>query len=346
VTGALAAPVEQDSLAASTEQLRTVLSRALARRRPRARIIEVERTPSPYGSSWWLEEITIHLSDSSRVGLIFKDLAREAEGSATRRVKPAFVREPGREGWVYHNLLMDVPPAPPALWAAVTDVAAGRHWLFIERVNGTPLAQIGHRDAWCAAAEWLGRFHATAPVPRAARGPLLHHDREYHRRWLARALRATRKKAARDRLARLRALAPAHDRAIAQSLAARKGPSLIHGEFYASNVLIEQGSGATAVHPVDWEMTALGPPLLDLAALMSGRWGARDRIAMAAAYREGARFAGARSPGVDELLREVAACHLLLAIQWLGWAADWRAPADHRNDWLEEAELCAHEMYV
>ena len=121
-------------------------------------------------------------------------------------------------------------------------------------------------------------------------------------------------------------------------------PSLIHGEFYSSNVLIEESGATYAVHPVDWEMAAFGSPLLDLAALMSGGWGSDDRIAMARAYREAASDAGAHCPGVDEFTRRVAACRLLIAVQWLGWAAGWTAPAEHRNDWLEEAERCAEEL--
>jgi aminoglycoside phosphotransferase (APT) family kinase protein len=352
VSGALVVPLEQE-VGPATGQLCAVLSRALERRRSRGRIVDIGRTPCPYGSSWWLEEITLELSDKSRIALVFKNLVREAKGSATHQVKPAFVTDPTREPWVYQNVLIDATPGPPTLWAAVTDFAAGRHWLFIERVDGAPLAHVGDTDAWRAAAEWLGRFHATAPVRRAVRGPLLRHNQEYHRRWLARALCALQDNAetsgaardmARDKLARLRALASAHERAIEQALTTERSRSLIHGEFYPSNVLIEQSGASFVVHPVDWEMAALGPPLLDLAALMSGRWSLDDRIAMAMAYCEGARSAGARARMLGDLLLEVAACRLLLAVQWLGWAAEWTAPAGHRNDWLEEAELCAREL--
>lgn len=350
MSGSLVATLDQ-GVGPAPGQLRAVLSRALERRMPRRRIVGMERAPCPYGSSWWLEEITIDLDDESRITLVFKNLVHEANGSAARQVKPAFVTDPAREPWVYQNLLMDAPPGPPRLWAAVTDFAAARHWLFIERVNGAPLAHVGDRDAWCAAAEWLGRFHATAPVRRSAHGPLLRHDQDYHRRWLDRALCVSQEDAradaatrdvAREKLARLRALALVHERATEEVLATE--PSLIHGEFYASNVLIERSDAAFAVHPVDWEMAALGPPLLDLAALMSGRWSTNDRIAMARAYREGTRSVGVRSPVLGELLLEVTACRLLLAVQWLGWAAEWTAPAEHQNDWLEEAERCAREL--
>jgi len=340
VSETLVASLEQEPSFPSTDEIRAVLSHALARRRLHAHVVDVERNPCPNGTSWWLEEITLHLDDGSRVALVFKDLIREANGSAARQVKPAFICDPTREPWVYQHLLIDATPGPPKVWAALTDLANGRHWLFLERVNGVPLSQIGDRDAWCAAAEWLGRFHATAPVGRAMHGPLLRHDREYHRRWMARALAEAQQDA--EKLARLRALVSVHERAMETALL--MGPSLIHGEFYPSNVLVEQCNATYAVHAVDWEMAALGPPLLDLAALMSGRWSHDDRMAMAAAYRDGARSAGVRCTAAERLLLGAAACRLLLAIQWLGWSAEWTAPADHRNDWLREAELCEKEL--
>jgi aminoglycoside phosphotransferase (APT) family kinase protein len=163
---------------------------------------------------------------------------------------------------------------------------------------------------------------------------------------LGRALSAAQEDAdrqdGREKLARLRALAPMHERATEEALATGTLP--IHGEFYPSNVLSEESGPTYAIHPVDWEMAALGPPLIDLAALTSGRWGPDDRIAMMRAYREGVRSAGARCSVLDEIVRKAAACRLLLAVQWLGWAAGWPAPADHRNDWLEEAERSAEEL--
>jgi aminoglycoside phosphotransferase (APT) family kinase protein len=348
VSGPLVTPFQQKVLAPSNEQLRALLSCSLDRT---TRVVDMERAPCLYGSSWWLEEITLHLDDNSRIMLLFKNLGREAKGSGACRVKPAFVTDPTREPWVYRTLLPEAAPGPPKLWATVNDFAAGRHWLFLERVNGAPLSQVGDRDVWCPAARWLGHFHATAPAPRARRDPLLRHDQEYHRRWLLRALSAAQKEAqrwplardvAREKLARLRGVATVHERATEEALAT--GRSLIHGEFYPSNVLVGESGASPAVHPVDWEMAALGPPLLDLAALMSGRWGPDDRIAMTRAYREAAREAGAHCLGLDEFMRGVAACRLLLAVQWLGWAAGWSAPADHQNNWLEEAERCAKEL--
>ena len=60
--------------------------------------------------------------------------------------------------------------------------------------------------------------------------------------------------------------------------------TVIHGEFYPCNILI-RGTGPRArVCPVDWELAAVGPGLIDLAALMTG-WDDRAQRALAARLR-------------------------------------------------------------
>ena len=61
--------------------------------------------------------------------------------------------------------------------------------------------------------------------------------------------------------------------------------TVIHGEFYASNVLVAEGSEGTRVAPVDWELAAAAPGAIDIAALVSGNWPEADREEIVAAYR-------------------------------------------------------------
>ena len=118
--------------------------------------------------------------------------------------------------------------------------------------------------------------------------------------------------------------------------------TFLHGELYAANVLVDDAERPRRVAAVDWEQAAAGPGLVDLAALTAGGWSERDRAAIAAAYRA-ARSTGDGAPevgGADAL----AACRLHLAMQWLGWAADWCPPAEHRHDWLGEAAAAARRL--
>jgi len=113
--------------------------------------------------------------------------------------------------------------------------------------------------------------------------------------------------------------------------------SLIHGEFFPSNVILRRRNNDWAICPVDWEMAAIGPGLIDLAALTSGKWTHEQKRAMVAAYRRGLETADSAPPSVSDLLEAVDYCQLHLSVQLLGWAANWAPPQRHTQNWLGEA---------
>jgi aminoglycoside phosphotransferase (APT) family kinase protein len=118
--------------------------------------------------------------------------------------------------------------------------------------------------------------------------------------------------------------------------------TFIHGEFYASNVLISEHADPTRICPIDWEMAAIGPALLDLAALIAGNWPEEQRTEMAMAYYESLPPACNFYGSVEAFFQALRCCRLFLAVKWLGWSSDWQAPNEHRCDWLAEAaELSA-----
>jgi thiamine kinase-like enzyme len=119
--------------------------------------------------------------------------------------------------------------------------------------------------------------------------------------------------------------------------------TFIHGEFYPSNVLVETTAGAPIMRPVDWEMAAVGPGLIDLAALAGG-WEDDERDRLLAAYREGLGEGGC-DPGPEPgLAADLDRCRLHLALQWIGWSREWRPPPEHRQDWVGEAEALMTEL--
>jgi hypothetical protein len=83
-------------------------------------------------------------------------------------------------------------------------------------------------------------------------------------------------------------------------------------------------------------MAAIGPGLLDLAALVGG-WGPRERESLVKAYLDGRGLRSTSTRDLDELTAGLSRCRLHLALQWLGWSADWRPPPEHAHDWLAEA---------
>ena len=121
--------------------------------------------------------------------------------------------------------------------------------------------------------------------------------------------------------------------------------SFLHGEFYASNVLIVADEASYRVCPVDWETAAWGPPLVDLAALIAGRWNEEQRAAMINAYWCSLDCHEQNSWGTMQMfLKALAGCRLHLAIQMLGRPLEWETPLEHKHDWYLEAMELAQSI--
>lgn len=262
------------------------------------------RRPFAYGTSHRVEEIDVVLDDGTRVALIVKEVGRDGLLEEARRAKPGFLADSAREVAVYSGLLATSDLGTPAFYGAVT---GERTLLVLEKVAGVELWQVRELDAWLDAARWLARMHVTL-ADRAAEPYLLRLDAPYYRRWLTRARAQTRA---------LDHVAARYDEVVERLLAL---PTVvIHGEFYASNILVS----GSRVCPVDWEMAGAGPGLIDLAALTAG-WGEHEQAAIVDAYGE------VSAEALD-------CCRLHLALQWLGWSPGWSPPPEHARDWLAEA---------
>lgn len=297
-----------------------------------------ERRAYDYRTSFPLEELRVELVGEGSVTLLFKQLDWDALAPEAQVAKPRFLHDPEREQAVYAELLPQAPHGPARCFGAVAE--PGRHWLFLERVEGRELFQVGERELWEKAARWLGRFHA-AMAPELDRhrqeGRLIEHDAAYYQRWIERA-----REFASDPKP-IQWLAAKQDQIVESLLAQPR--TVLHGEFYASNVLVASDLGHSPVGqesearvaPVDWELAAVGPGLTDLAALVSG-WPQEDRAAIAGAY--------ASEPGVPAFSpRDLDFARLQIAIQWLGWAPpSWVPPEGQRHDWLGEALELAEEL--
>ncbi|MFL5832845.1 MAG: phosphotransferase [Solirubrobacterales bacterium] len=299
---------------------------------------EIERRPSPYRTSFPIEELRFQPAgrEPTRVG--FKQLDWDRLEPDAQLAKPRFLHDPEREAEAYRGLLPQAPPGPPEFFGAVLE--DGRRWLFVEWVEGRELFQVGERELWEEAARWLARFHV-ALAPEVERGRreahLLDHDAAFYRRWVERA----RELAADPKP--IEWLAARHEQVVEALVAMPR--TVLHGEFYASNVLVASGFEHTPVcrdpdarvAPVDWELAAVGAGLTDLAALVSG-WPEEDRAAIAAAY--------GGAPGAPAFsARDLDLARLQVAIQWLGWAPpQWEPPEGQRHDWLGEAVALAEEL--
>jgi aminoglycoside phosphotransferase (APT) family kinase protein len=305
-------------------------------------IVALRRAPYAYATSAPLEEVQV-VTEGGESTLILKDLARERLIGDARTSKPLFLHDPRRELETYRRILAPAGIGPRCA-AAFRDDAAGRFWLLIDKVPGVELWQIGELEVWEAVAAWLARMHlrfAAAPDRLAeANGHLLDHTAAWFARWADRAKDALgrsedpRAPALRD------ALAGYDDVAGALAAAPR---TLVHGELYPSNVLVVVDGTDVSVFPVDWEMAAIGPGAIDLAALVGG-WAPAERERLEDAYR--AEIAAASHPLLDagDLADQVRRSRLHLALQWIGWAEGWQPPSEHAHDWLGTALTLSEEL--
>lgn len=341
VTTASAVPVATPELRAALEaSLRVHFGSA-------CRIVGFERHPSEYRTSFALDEIDACLDDGRHLQIIFKDLSPHAMLGDARLVKPEFLSDPRRELEVYRTLLEPVRLGTPTCYGTVSDDTHERYWLLLEKIPGVELYQVGDLDVWQQVARWLARLHTRFAndrrlVTRLATSRVLTYDATFYRRWPTRALerlpqvRSARREATVREFTRL---ANDYDRVVQRLMALER--TFIHGDFYASNILVAEAGDRRRVSPVDWEMAAFGPGLIDLAALISG-WSEQNRRAIARAYYEALP---SRRRGSSDAFREALDyCQLHVAVQWLGWAAGWSPPAEHAQDWLAESVRLAARL--
>lgn len=305
-------------------------------------IAMLERRPSVYGSSFSMEELDVRLDDGATLHLMFKDLSRASLLETARRAKPAFLYDPLREIEVY-RALTDARLGTAICYGAVVNHRAGCYWLFLERVAGIELYQVGAFEIWQEVARWLARMHDHFAGKITHATHLLTYDEGFYRVWPRRARAFLRACAPRDSQRRgLEWLAARYDRVVERLVALPA--TLIHGEFYASNVLVQDGGGVRRVCPVDWEMAATGPGLMDLGALTTGWWTEDERRGLAMAYRSALTPRDGWPPPRDAFLAALDCCQLHLAVQWLGWSRHWFPPPQHAQDWLGEALRLAEKL--
>lgn len=277
----------------------------------------LRRRPIPYGSTYAIEELeAVHAGGVRR--LVFKDLSAPAVSGA----KPALAVDPQREVAAYRDVLGPRRIDAPTCLGAIADAATGRYWLFLERIEGDLLWQVGTPETWDLAAALLARMHAQGAPPAAS--PLVRYDAEWFRLWPRRA-RAITGAASLDRVI------DGYDRVIERLTS--WPVTFVHGEFYPSNVIVQRSSDGPRVRPVDWEMAGAGPGLLDVAALTAGHWSDAEAERLALAYLAGWQPQGA-GPERDDFLDALEHCRLHVALQWLGWSETWSPPVEHAQDWL------------
>jgi thiamine kinase-like enzyme len=304
---------------------------------PRCSILQLTRTPSPYHSSFVIEDLKITFDDSTQLEIVFKNLSKDGLLPEARRTKPEFVYDPIREIRVYDRILAGAGLGTAVCYGSLVQPVQGDYWLFLEKIRGLELYQVGEFSVWQRTAKWLARLHQKLKVDRetALDCHLLQYDADFYRSWLTRALQFCPKP-------EISWIAERYDRVIERLI--ELPSTFIHGEFYASNIIVMESEDGWRIAPIDWEMAAIAPSLMDLAGLTAGKWRDEQRRELAMAYRSELSTNDVQLESVDEFLESIEYCRLHQCVQWLGWASNWSPPQEHTHDWFREAISIAERL--
>jgi hypothetical protein len=290
-----------------TDHLLAVLSDLMVRRglpRP-ARI--VQRHGNTYASTFPSETIECECDDGSIRLIHAKFQAGRAHGDHGHR------RDLAYEGAVYEELVCPVGLSMPE-WVGMYRDEAGDVWLFIESIErGVELDEAPRPEAALVeASRWIGRFHAWHDRigEHAASVALTRYDASYYSGWI----RRTQEFAGpwRDRLSWLEDVARRSERLLRELNDVP--PTVIHGEFTPSNVLVADG----IVYPIDWESAAIAPGEIDVVCL-TDKWPPDISRACVAAYS--ATRWPERPPADVERRFDLA--RVYWDFRWLGDRPEW-----------------------
>lgn len=330
--------------------LPTMLARALG---PDYRIRALDHRPSSSRSTFAIEEIDVLLTNGDLLRLVLKSVGPKGLLPNVRMAKPLFLHDPLREIEFQQHVLSDRPElGTPLLYSTVVEPACDRFWLLSERIAGSTLDGVANLERWRSAARWLARMHvALAPLANEplARGTmrLLLHGGDLLRMWIGRALTVVPVQEPfmpRDLMLGLQRLAQRYDSVVDRLLSMPR--TVIHGEFFGSNILVRSGCSIGQISVVDWDMVALGAPLMDLAALTAGERDGSRRRELALTYRAALGESPLASADETEFLRDLEFCRLHLAIQWLGWSPDSPPPRTQAHRWIEDILEIADRLDV
>jgi hypothetical protein len=300
------------------------------------RITGLNRQPSQYSSSFSIELLEVTLQNGKTLPIVFKDLSKTNMLKESREIRHQLLYNPDREISVYRSILSDSNLNTAKHYGSVVNKDRDRYWLFIEKVPGPEIYQVGEFEIWSQVARWLAVLHArfeNQVEDLRGKAPLLSYDRDYYQLWPLRAVAFSRHKSADFRVT-LEKLLTRYERVIDRLV--QLPMTLLHGDFYASNILVQHQGHRTRICPVDWDMAAIGPGYIDLAALISGQWKESERDALIKAYL------GPKPPNDSRI--NISCCQLHIAIQWLGWSPEWRPPQEHQQDWIRQAANLAESL--
>lgn len=237
------------------------------------------------------------------------------------------------EAEVYRLVLHNSGFSLPHFYGAYKDPATGDTWLILEYLEDTVRLPKGPQpQTMLRAAEWIGRFHAANESRVASPGLsfLKRYDIGYFEGWVRRTSLFA------DNLhAELRWLQTVceHSEDLA-ALLLSNGATVIHGEFYPHNVLLN----SRVIYPIDWESAAIAASEVDFVTLTEA-WSPEITEWCEIEYQR------ARWPGgaPQQFHRRLAAARLYISFRWLGEQREWTI-GGHNRFYFDQMHSAAEEL--
>ena len=270
-----------------------------------SQVTVLDRQPNTYTSTFPSEIVRCRLGNGRELRLLCK------YGADHRTSLSGITGHKGGvpyEATVYRHVLRTPRATTPTFYGAYKDGETGDTWLILEYLDDSVRLRKMREPsaAMTLAARWIGRFHNATEecLLGASMRSLTRYDAEYYLAWARRtSLLADH---LRQRFPWLTTLCGRFEEVVALLLASPQ--SVIHGEYYPSNVLFRGGT----VYPIDWESAAVAAGEIDLASLTEN-WGAEIERQCELEYQRVRWPKG--SPADFE--RRLCSARLYLQFRWL-----------------------------
>ena len=296
----------------------------------RGSILGIERQRSAFSSFYASDVITLRLVGGEEARVFLKDFG------SYDHPKDALDERRERELAVYRDVLAGAELGTPRYYGSEWDGSAGRHWLFLEYVEGEP---VKHHDFeyWVPPAAWLGRmqgYFASHPELWATCPRLVRHDAAFYHSTAERALRSVAH-FSHDYVRRLEPVVHGYDAAVRVMTAQSK--TFVHGTYRPAQIIVDETCRPARFCPVDWEKAAVGSGLYDLTFLADGFKPPRLGR-MLDAYRDAAASHGAAVCGIDEMVHVMNCIRLHRVMNWLSLAHERNFPEREVVKLLDRAD--------
>jgi hypothetical protein len=271
-------------------------------------ITTVNRRPNLYSSSYPSQIVTCKSGSGKRMNILCKFGGKFEESPFNHRGSVFYETE------VYRRLLSGSHSTVPKFYGSYSDETTGGTWLFIEYLDRSMrVSKSSDPKAIPRASRWIASFQRTNESLCSDIGTLFlrKHGAHYFAKW-AQQTSQFASPALHRRFPWLKSLCSAFGECV--GILATGPQTIIHGEFYAQNILIQ----CREIRVVDWQSAAVAAGEIDLAALTDS-WSSQIIQECESEY-ERIRWPDA-APA--DFRRRLGLARMYWLFRWLGQSEEW-----------------------